>query len=325
MSSILDLPADVLLAVRDNLSCVSLFDPDPAVSLASHLALSRTCRQLRSLYAFYSLDAEDAFWKDACAAAGFGRPLLREAAGDEPLLTWREVAVIVSVHQGVCEIRSCKESSAWLGPHRANTGSQKRPPVAFHPLFYYLHFCPRNQSLDTASILFTQLPTVPGGRLQAYAPLAGHARASCAFATSPPVRSISLVRSNAADADEEDVVASVYNPDGCTLLDVNRLLSDTLPRTAEHANTVMAHYHTLIESYRAPDRSFAQTLQSGHHRGFLRDHSYPYLDDAPLPEDALDAAKPEVPAEPELALRCSNGPRSLARAGFFVRDDSNAP
>ena len=156
------------------------------------------------------------------------------------------------------------------GPNNCTGDATPAEPLVFHPLFYYLHFCPRTHAPDAASILLTQLPTVPGGRLQAYAPLAGHSRAACAFATSPPVRAISLVR----QGNPEEMVASVANPDGVTLLDVNRLLADTLPRNGENMNIVMAHYHTLLEAYARPHCSFAQTLSEGAHRGFLRDHSY---------------------------------------------------
>jgi hypothetical protein len=92
--------------------------------------------------------------------------------------------------------------------------------LAFHPLFYYLHFS-AGAELDPAAVLHTTLPTHPDCRRKVYAPLSGHASASCAFVTSPPVRSITLLR-----PDSESVIASVRNPDGCTVLDVNRLLGD---------------------------------------------------------------------------------------------------
>jgi hypothetical protein len=92
--------------------------------------------------------------------------------------------------------------------------------LAFHPLFYYLHFS-AGAELDPANVLHTLLPTHPDCRRKAYAPLCGHASASCAYVTSPPVRSITLLR-----PDSESVIASVRNPDGCTVLDVNRLLGD---------------------------------------------------------------------------------------------------
>ena len=92
--------------------------------------------------------------------------------------------------------------------------------LAFHPLFYYLHYS-AGAELDPANVLHTLLPTHPDCRRKVYAPLCGHASASCAYVTSPPVRSITLLR-----PDSESVIASVRNPDGCTVLDVNRLLGD---------------------------------------------------------------------------------------------------
>ena len=92
--------------------------------------------------------------------------------------------------------------------------------LAFHPLFYYLHFSP-GAELDPTAVLHSLLPTHPDCRRKLYAPLCGHASAACAFATSPPVRSITLLR-----PDSDCAIASVRNPDGCTLLDVNRLLGD---------------------------------------------------------------------------------------------------
>jgi hypothetical protein len=92
--------------------------------------------------------------------------------------------------------------------------------LAFHPLFYYLHFS-AGAELDPANVLHTLLPTHPDCRRKVYAPLCAHASSSCAYVTSPPVRSITLLR-----PDSESVIASVRNPDGCTVLDVNRLLGD---------------------------------------------------------------------------------------------------
>jgi hypothetical protein len=92
--------------------------------------------------------------------------------------------------------------------------------LAFHPLFYYLHFS-AGAELDRSNVLHTLLPTHPDCRRKVYAPLCSHSSASCAFVTSPPVRSITLLR-----PDSESVIASVRNPEGCTVLDVNRLLGD---------------------------------------------------------------------------------------------------
>ena len=118
MMSFLDLPSDVLLHIRDCVSSVTSDAGDPSHSLSAHIALSRTCRTLRSLYDFACDEAEDAFWQSACASAGFGRPLRREVAHsphDEPVPTWRELALLVVAHHDLCAIRSCKDASAWLG------------------------------------------------------------------------------------------------------------------------------------------------------------------------------------------------------------------
>lgn len=103
--------------------------------------------------------------------------------------------------------------------HFADDVDPRPAKFAFHPLVTYLHFS--GLELDPAAVLHSMLPTHPDCRRKVYAPLCGHASASCAFATSPPVRSITLLRPNS-----EGVIASVRNPDGCTVLDVNRLLGD---------------------------------------------------------------------------------------------------
>ncbi len=159
--------------------------------------------------------------------------------------------------------------------------------LAFHPLFYYLHFS-AGAELDPAAVLHSLLPTHPDCRRKVYAPLCGHASASCAFVTSPPVRSITLMR-----PDSESVIATARNPDGCTVLDVNRLLGDLcvfivllsepltdghgrnwhrLPRSLANMRTVLSHYQTLLDDYRNPSGSFRDTMCSAPHRGFLEDH-----------------------------------------------------
>jgi hypothetical protein len=107
----------------------------------------------------------------------------------------------------------------------------QRPPTStstlsfhFHPLYYYLHFT-AGAEFDPTAVLHTLLPTHPDCRRRLYAPLCTHASAACAFVTSPPVRSITLLR-----PDSESVIASVRNPDGCTVLDVNRLFGDMYVR-----------------------------------------------------------------------------------------------
>jgi hypothetical protein len=156
--------------------------------------------------------------------------------------------------------------------------------LAFHPLFHYLHFS-AGVELDPAAVLHTLLPTHPDCQRKVYAPLCGHASASCAFVTSPPVNSITLLR-----LDSESVIASVRNPDGCTVLDVNRLLGDLcvflilfcsrlsddnrhrLPRSLANMRTVLSHYQTLLDDYRTPSGSFKDMMCSIPHRGFLEDH-----------------------------------------------------
>jgi hypothetical protein len=97
----------------------------------------------------------------------------------------------------------------------------RRPvSLAFHPLFYYLHFS-AGAEFDPTAALHTLLPTHPDCLRKLYAPLCRHASAACAFVTSPPVHAITLLH-----PDSEVAIASVRNPDGCTLLDVNRLLGD---------------------------------------------------------------------------------------------------
>ena len=166
---------------------------------------------------------------------------------------------------------------------------QQPVTLAFHPLFYYLHFSAAT-ALDSTAVLHTLLPTHPDCRRKLYAPLCGHASAACAFATSPPVRAITLLHPNS-----ECIIASVHNPDGCTLLDVNRLLGDLcvipiphlicrlltnghgrnprrLPRSLANMRTVLSHYQTLLDDYRSPCGSFKDIMCSAPHRGFLEDH-----------------------------------------------------
>lgn len=167
--------------------------------------------------------------------------------------------------------------------------------LAFHPLFYYLHFS-AGAELDPSNVLHTMLPTHPDCRRKVYAPLCSHSSASCAFVTSPPVRSITLLR-----PDSESVIASVRNPDGCTVLDVNRLLGDLcvfilfclspfglgadggtdternrrrLPRSLANMRTVLSHYQTLLGDYRTPSGSFRDMMCNAPHRGFLEDHRF---------------------------------------------------
>lgn len=100
------------------------------------------------------------------------------------------------------------------------------PQVLMHPLYFYLHFAEgppgaaHTPSPDTVAILLTHLPTFPECKISQYGPLCVHPNASCAFATFPPMQSI-----NFQDANGEPFL-TVQNPDGCTILDVNRALGD---------------------------------------------------------------------------------------------------
>jgi hypothetical protein len=304
-SPLLALPVDVLLVIRDVISSAPFTSIDPGLGLLAHLSLSQTCRRLHDIYTFSTRESEDQFWKRACAAAGYGRPMRREypqtlpgatTLHDTPtpeVFTWKQIAHIVTAHNRVCEIRSCRNASCWpddVDPRPAT--------LAFHPLFYYLHFS-AGAELDPAAVLHTTLPTHPDCRRKVYAPLCGHASASCAFVTSPPVRSITLLR-----PDSESMIASVRNPDGCTVLDVNRLLGDLLPRSLANMRTVLSHYQTLLDDYRTPSGSFRDMMCSAPHRGFLEDHRYPYLDLAPEDIERYDAT--DVPVGPFI-MRCENG------------------
>jgi hypothetical protein len=214
---------------------------------------------------------------------------------------------------------------------------QQPVSLAFHPLFYYLHFS-AGVEFDPTAVLHTLLPTHPDCRRKLYAPLCGHASAACAFATSPPVHAITL-----RHPDSECIIASARNPDGCTMLDVNRLLGDLcvtlysicqlsshsltsdrghnlrrLPRSLTNMRTVLSHYQTLLDDYRFPSRPFTEIMCSAPHRGFLEDHRsvvprccgaffpqtfdrYPYLDLSPEDIERWDA--PNVSMGPFI-IRC---------------------
>lgn len=303
-TSLLSLPVDVLLSIRDVISSAPFTSVDPGLGLIAHLSLSQTCRRLRGIYTLSTPESEDLFWKRACVMASYGRPMRREypqtlpgfTPPDTPLpevLSWKQIALLVTAHKRVCEIRSCRNASCWPD----DESHHQSPALAFHPLFYYLHFS-AGAELDPAAVLHTLLPTHLDCRRKLYAPLCGHASAACAFATSPPVRSITLLRPNSDSA-----IASVHNPDGCTLLDVNRLLGDLLPRSLANMRTVLSHYQTLLDDYRAPGGSFLETMNSTPHRGFLGDHRYPYLDLSPEDIEPQDA--PDTPMGP-FVVRCES-------------------
>ncbi|KAN0114326.1 hypothetical protein V8E52_006822 [Russula decolorans] len=307
-TSLLSLPVDVLLVIRDVISSAPFTSTDPGLGLLAHLSLSQTSRRLRDIYTFSTRESDNMFWKRACAMAGYGRPMRREypqalpgsTIHDTPtpeVFTWKQIALIVTAHTRVCEIRSCRNASCW-----PDDVDPRPTTLAFHPLFYYLHFS-AGAELDPVNVLHTLLPTHPDCRRKVYAPLCGHASASCAYVTSPPVRSITLLR-----PDSESVIASVRNPDGCTVLDVNRLLGDLLPRSLANMRTVLSHYQTLLDDYRTPSGSFRDMMCNAPHRGFLEDHRYPYLDLAP--EDIERYDTPDVPVGPFI-MRCENDVNEL--------------
>ncbi|KAA1475346.1 hypothetical protein DENSPDRAFT_873962 [Dentipellis sp. KUC8613] len=280
MLSLLALPADVLLAVRDTLALPPAPGTDPLPALAAHLALAQTARALAALYAFPSPAAEHRFWRAACARAGLGRPLVR--ARDAPVPSWKDIARRVVAHRRVCEIRSCRDACVWSTelPHaHAPTSPTSAPPPTqdLHPLYFYLHFSAPARTPDRGAVLSTLLPTYPDCTRHLYAPLAAHAPAACALATRPPVRALAFVRPPVrGEGPRAVVVASVRNPDGCTLLDVNRVLADILPRGRAEASVAAAHYRTL----RTTAPAYVDALRAGRHRGVLGDHTYPYLEHA---------------------------------------------
>ncbi|KAH9046603.1 hypothetical protein EDB84DRAFT_1465571 [Lactarius hengduanensis] len=286
-TSLLSLPVDVLLSIRDVISSSPFTSADPGLGLLAHLSLSQTCRRLRGIYMLstpevrgFVLEARLPMRREyPQSLPGFTLP-------DTPppeVLSWKQIALLVTAHKRVCEIRSCRNASCWPDDESHHQSAS----LAFHPLFYYLHFS-AGAELDPAADC----------RRKVYAPLCGHASAACAFATSPPVQSITLLR-----PDSDCAIASVRNPNGCTLLDVNRLLGDLLPRSLANMRTVLSHYQTLLDDYRAPGGSFPEAMNCAPHRGFLGDHRYPYLDLSPEDIEAPDS--PDVPMGPFI-VRCES-------------------
>jgi hypothetical protein len=128
-TTLLSLPVDVLLTIRDAISTAPFTSIDPALGLFAHLSLSQTCRRLRDIYIFSTSELDDLFWKRACLLSGYGRPMRREypqalpgfAPHNPPpseVLTWKQVAHLVTTHRSVCEIRSCRNASCWPGALR---------------------------------------------------------------------------------------------------------------------------------------------------------------------------------------------------------------
>jgi len=53
-------------------------------------------------------------------------------------------------------------------------------------------------------------------------------------------------------------------------------------RSLVNMRTVLSHYLTLLDDYRAPGGSFPETMNSAPHRGFLGDHRSVVSFGAPL-------------------------------------------
>ncbi|PSR75634.1 hypothetical protein PHLCEN_2v8925 [Hermanssonia centrifuga] len=119
------------------------------------------------------------------------------------------------------------------------------------------------------SILLTHLPTFPESKRSQYGPLCSHPNASCAFATFPPMQSLSF----------QDPWGRVYitveNPDGITILDVNRAFAQLIPEDPMPVEAALAHYRDLLLTSGKSPTQFAESISRD--RGFLDDHEYPFL------------------------------------------------
>ncbi|KAI0342241.1 hypothetical protein BDW22DRAFT_1429108 [Trametopsis cervina] len=269
MLSLASLPPAALGRIRINL----------AGDLATHIALSQTCRSARAAY------REDSSWQYACFMAGFGRPRRRRGTsrfGDG--MQWRLLAQLLVRHARKCEIRTCKDANACFARQYATSvRSSIRDPfpvskaIEMHPLYFYLHFAHSPDgaphahlpSPDTLSILLTHLPTFPESKWSQYGPLCSHPNASCAFATFPPMESLSFEDAHG------DVFLSVENPDGCTILDVNRAFGELIPRDMAQLQIALDHYRELILTSGLSSVQFVEYVSRD--RGFLDDHEYPFL------------------------------------------------
>ena len=144
VTTLLSLPVDVLLVIRDVISSAPFTSTDPGLGLLAHLSLSQTCRRLRDIYTFSTRESDNNFWKRACAVAGYGRPMRREypqalpgsTIHDTPtpeVFTWKQIALIVTAHTRVCEIRSCRNASCWPGTLRFSPVSLLASPFPSLP------------------------------------------------------------------------------------------------------------------------------------------------------------------------------------------------
>ncbi|GJE93113.1 hypothetical protein PsYK624_092720 [Phanerochaete sordida] len=245
--------------------------------LVAHISFSQTSRRIRRLY------EDDTLWQSACFKAGFGRPRRRLATGQAiQNLSWREVASLLVKHASKCEIKTCKAANACFAQQYCSMSRSSiyepltsPPAVELHPLYFYLHFsetapdAPHIPSPDTLAILLTHLPTFPECKTSQYGPLCVHPNASCAFATFPPMQTISFQDMHGAP------FLKVHNPDGCTILDVNRALCDLVPRDLEQMEAALAHYRELLFTSGKTLTQFAECISRD--KGFLDDHEYPFL------------------------------------------------
>lgn len=142
-TSLHSLPIDVLLSIRDVISSAPFTSIDPGLGLLAHLSLSQTCRRLRGVYTLSTPESEDLFWKRACIMAGYGRPMRREYPQALPgftppdtsppeVLSWKQIALLVTAHKRVCEIRSCRNASCWPGEFRLHSNPGSFPGHLWH-------------------------------------------------------------------------------------------------------------------------------------------------------------------------------------------------
>ncbi|KAI8989235.1 hypothetical protein BD414DRAFT_415396 [Trametes punicea] len=282
--------------------------------LHTHIALAQTCKRFRELY-----NRDDALWQAACFSAGFGRPLRRgrslDAVSTVPRFSYRKLATLLVTHAAICEIRSCAKANACFAHHYSRwpftrvRPLRRRHRLEFHPLYFYLHFSqthstslsrqhpihphtptpspspsPPPPSLpDSISILLSHLPTFQESRYAQYGPLCTHPNASCAFVTFPPVDKLEF------ENGEGEVFMVVENPEGCTVLDVNRALAELqvvphspfavithrIPFDDQHLEFALSHYQELAFTSGLSLAQFVEIVSQD--KGFLDDHEYPFL------------------------------------------------
>ncbi|KAJ3490053.1 hypothetical protein NLI96_g1723 [Meripilus lineatus] len=69
---------------------------------------------------------------------------------------------------------------------------------------------------------------------------------------------------------EGRIFLTVQNPDGCTVLDVNRALADLVPRDFVPLEEALSHYRDIIHTSGLSSLQFADMISQ--QRGFLGDH-----------------------------------------------------